>query len=136
MPLITWKTNYSVGVNILDSQHKEIIKLINELYDSMKSGKTQNVIQGIVNSLEIYAEYHFQTEEELLEKTGYKEIENHKKFHNEYVNELVLLKNQVFEGSTISINFTLTNFLSNWWNNHILIEDMKYVKIMKEKKVI
>ena len=45
MSFISWSNNYSVKIEHIDEQHKNIINLINQLHDAMKSGKGQEVIE-------------------------------------------------------------------------------------------
>ncbi len=37
--LVTWSDKYSVNNFLMDSQHKKLVALINELYTAMKEGK-------------------------------------------------------------------------------------------------
>ncbi len=37
--LIIWDNHYSVGFELFDSQHKQLIEMINELYASFLSGE-------------------------------------------------------------------------------------------------
>src|SRR5271168_3559635 len=38
MTLMTWTPKLSVGVGVLDEDHKRLVAMINELYDSMQAG--------------------------------------------------------------------------------------------------
>ena len=84
MALIKWNEKYSVNVNEFDYQHKKLVDLINELHDSMKQGKTKEVLGGILDELVKYTETHFKTEEEYFDKHSYVNSMSHKREHKEF----------------------------------------------------
>ncbi len=59
MEIIKWSEIYSVSNTLLDNQHKELIKLINEIFNAISLRKTNEQISGIINALYKYALYHF-----------------------------------------------------------------------------
>ena len=80
MGLIKWNSFYSVHIDELDEQHKELIHLINEMYDAMKNGKGTDALGSILSELVEYTKYHFDAEEKLFLQYGYPEREAHAKF--------------------------------------------------------
>ena len=81
MALITWNNNYSVNIKEIDSQHKKLVELVNELYDNMKIGKGKEVTGKVLNDLVKYTESHFAYEEELFKKFKYIEGVKHSQEH-------------------------------------------------------
>ncbi|HON53806.1 MAG TPA: hemerythrin domain-containing protein, partial [Bacteroidales bacterium] len=63
MALIIWNNMYSVNVESLDTQHKKLVELVNQLHDSIKSGQKDKVLTGIYNELIGYTITHFRDEE-------------------------------------------------------------------------
>jgi hemerythrin-like metal-binding protein len=61
--LIVWSDELSVNIEEIDKQHKKLIDVINVLFNAMIEGKTQNIIDTIIDDLIDYAKYHFSTEE-------------------------------------------------------------------------
>ncbi len=41
MPLVKWNEKLSVGVSIIDDEHKNLVEMLNELYDAMLSKKSE-----------------------------------------------------------------------------------------------
>ncbi len=66
MALIEWNDSLKIGIGIIDNQHKQLVKLTNELNDAMKSGKAKTVLSGIIASLAQYTVTHFTAEEQYL----------------------------------------------------------------------
>jgi hemerythrin-like metal-binding protein len=83
MGFIKWNDNFSVKVSEVDNQHKELIGLINQLYDAMRVGKGREVPGSVLTELVNYTVYHFSTEERLFQEHGYPEYERHKQIHDD-----------------------------------------------------
>lgn len=74
------------GNKMIDGQHEELIRRINELLRSCENeSETGRKLQAIktLNFLADYTEYHFAAEEKLQESVGYPELEEHRKKHEE-----------------------------------------------------
>ncbi len=39
MALLEWNDKLVIGISRIDNQHKELIRIVNELHEAMKSGK-------------------------------------------------------------------------------------------------
>ena len=44
MPLMTWTEKLSVGVGVLDEDHKRLVGMVNELYDAMQAGHGKETV--------------------------------------------------------------------------------------------
>ncbi len=55
-----------VGVPELDADHKELIKVINQLGENSEAGARGTAIRQCLFALLRYAEYHFAREEKVL----------------------------------------------------------------------
>jgi hemerythrin len=44
MALVTWGPSLEVGIQLIDSQHKRLVDLINQLDDAQKQGRGNEVI--------------------------------------------------------------------------------------------
>jgi len=119
-----WKDAYSVKVKIIDEQHKNLFKIIDELYQSILAGNQKENLPEILKQLNDYANYHFSTEEKYFKKFNYKEADVHIAIHQTFKKRLAGMEakasNKNFDG------FELLVFLQNWWVNHILDIDKKY----------
>jgi hemerythrin-like metal-binding protein len=75
---------------------------------------------------------HFQAEEELMRLAHYPGLDEQQRAHRGYVRTLVRLANEnALNPSALSED--LLQFLKEWWLNHILILDMGYVQLLKDK---
>jgi len=51
MDLISWDPSFNVDVEVIDKQHQMLVKMINELHDSMLAGKDKDVLLEMINSV-------------------------------------------------------------------------------------
>jgi hemerythrin len=134
MALIQWKDDYSVGVLLIDTQHKRLIELINSLNDAMKQGKGKEIIGKIISEMLLYTKRHFSTEEQYFDKFNYEKSEEHKCEHNEFVKKVQNFKAD-YEAGKIGVSVSVMNFLSSWLREHILDSDKQYRTFMKENNI-
>jgi len=128
MNKITWKNGYSIGHEEIDSQHKKIVELINKLDES----DSPEITTDIISKVNGYVRHHLDYEEKLLESLGYSEFKQHKELHIHYSKEISNLTVK----ATFLDDFApaeLLEFLKQWWDNHILVEDMKYKDFLHSK---
>ncbi len=127
---ILWQDNYSVGHNILDNQHKYLLKIINDLYESMISKDLEGDYGELLKELTKYTKVHFVYEERFLEKIGFQEINDHLAYHAEMKKKIGLLE---VDMTTLGKEWRLELliFLKKWWLDHILKQDMKYCTLVK-----
>ena len=131
---IIWNESYSVGISKIDVQHKKLIDILNNLYESFVDQTTGQKIELILMDLADYADYHFQTEEELFDEHDYPDKEKHIDEHIEFIQKLVEFNND-FKAGQSSVTFQIMNFLRNWLINHICGSDQAYVGHFKGKDV-
>ena len=123
---IEWSDKISVGIQEIDEQHKQLVSLINRLYDAMVAGKDkEHIAKDIMNELLQYTIVHFATEECLFRIFEYPEYEEHCKHHEELRSQAQDINIRVQSGEQL-ISPELLFFLRKWITNHIMVEDMKY----------
>jgi hemerythrin len=125
MEIIKWTEEYSVGIKEIDNQHKGLVILINELFTLITKGKSKDSLSEIFDYLTDYTKKHFFTEETLLYKYAYPEIDQHKLEHSKFIENLSNLKSD-FDRNKITISIETLNFLKDWLLNHIKISDKRY----------
>ena len=125
MELIKWSEKYSVNNFLLDSQHKKLIAIINELHTAMKISRGNEIMQTIFDELIWYTKEHFRTEEQIMLKFNYPAFNEHKEEH-EKLTEQVLKLQKGYKDRKILITMETMNFLKDWLINHIEGTDKKY----------
>ena len=126
----------SVGIDAIDSDHKKLLSLLNEMdyiinVDVSRKGAVKSVLCELID----YTEYHFQREEDLLRACGYPQIDMHHQVHE-------VLKAQVHhfvdqhrqDPDTLDLE-TLRYFLELWLLDHIKGMDKDYEDWVKGKEI-
>lgn len=123
-----------MGISEIDEQHKKILAIINNLSEIFQEKKhhEQGVIDQIIQELNDYANYHFQTEEKYFDLFNYQDAEAHIKIHNQYREKISEWRQQYEKENDPKIFFDVSEFLKNWWVWHINNTDRAYVPLLKE----
>ena len=122
---LQWEEKYSVGVKLIDDQHKMMFTTINELIEALGSIPTKEKISGIINQLVEYKRFHFATEERYFKEFGYEKTEEHIVKHQQFNTKLTEIQSKY--GDDISgLAFELIDFLEDWLLNHLLTADQEY----------
>jgi hemerythrin len=122
MPIFEWNPSYELGIEQIDGQHKELVRMINDLYDSIKGRDSAEVVNRTLAQLLQYVEVHFDTEERAMQERGYPEFSEHHKLHEDLRRKVFDLKKSQLQGVDIA-TFELLNFLTDWLKEHIAYED-------------
>ncbi|MGD9808244.1 MAG: bacteriohemerythrin [Deferribacterales bacterium] len=128
-----WTKELEFGIEVIDTQHKKLIDLINNLYNSMKSNKGLDSLLPVYDELLEYTVYHFDFEEDFIKKNGYEHVPNHRQLHEKLKADVMAQREKFVSGEAV-IGFNLLSFLEDWVRNHILIQDRKYADIILAKK--
>lgn len=118
------------GIEKIDAEHQRLIGIFNRLNEKAAKNESADFKQ-IVEELEEYSCYHFNTEETLMEKANFDEIEEHIYQHQIFRQKINDFKISIlFGGSTLETD--MVNFLRKWLLKHIAEVDAKYVPSIKK----
>ncbi|MBN2221739.1 MAG: hemerythrin family protein [Vallitaleaceae bacterium] len=124
---LLWDERYSIDEKQIDSQHRKLFELLNEVCHLAQEDQATPLFSTIkmISELSIYAIFHFREEENLMKEIQYPDLEAHQAQHNEYIQKINQLKEN-YQKQDPLINYEILDFLNSWLTKHILIEDMKY----------
>ncbi len=131
--LIVWEERFAIGIPIVDSEHKRLVEMCNELYKAIVSGKADERKTFVFNTLKECVDYvktHFAHEEKLMQVCGYKDFDMHKKEHVEFTKK-VLEKCRNFEKENYYSSMQFVKFLYGWILSHIAHTDRLFVDDLK-----
>ena len=132
MSLIEWTEEFSVGIEDIDKQHQKWLSIVNELHDSIMEAKGISTLKELIKEMEEYTDFHFSTEEEMLEKAGWPELDRHKRIHFSFKQQITQLKRDISSGELV-LRSQVMSVIKNWLEDHILKEDQEYSKFIVEK---
>jgi len=123
---IAWSREYELGNDFVDSQHKRLFELVNNIGKSCLEGEDINTLSKTLDFLLQYTVQHFSDEEALQIKYNFPEYEYHKKLHDEFEATIIEKVSEFKDkGSTKDLIDTVNEIVIIWLVNHILKEDMK-----------
>jgi len=127
-----WKEAYSVGVEEVDRQHKDFLKLINRLKILHEKGDPQIAISRILRELGAYAAYHFVSEENIMYWLKYPDLSRQEDEHQKLL-EAFSQKEKEYRVGSESVA-SLLQFLMDWFVAHTSLEDRKIGDHINRKK--
>jgi hemerythrin len=85
MSEIVWKDEYCIGIEELDRQHMDFIKLVNRFHILFGTGSHIRLQDRILLEILKYFEYHSISEENLMLISKYPNISNQEKEHKSFI---------------------------------------------------
>ena len=134
MSIFSWNSSYEIGIEKIDAQHKDLVEIIANLFNSMKVGLGYKEIENTIGKLRDYSNYHFTEEEKLMKEINYPKISEHIEVHS-YFTEIVEDFYKRYKEGEIALTIKMLDFLKNWLLNHISTMDKEIAIFMAEKNI-
>jgi hemerythrin len=135
MALVTWTERLSVGVKVLDDDHKKLIGILNELHEAVQTGDGRESLGSTLGGLIDYMKVHFAREEHFFQQTKYAAAVAHKKLHDHFAKQVLAVQEKYKAGASSTTSLELMIYLKNWLVTHIQGEDMKYRSHLNSKGI-
>ncbi|MES9850629.1 MAG: hemerythrin domain-containing protein [Candidatus Thiodiazotropha sp. L084R] len=116
---LVWRDNWLIGIEELDADHKEMVRLINRLADHSEESP---VLQRLEN-LAAHMQAHFDREERFLERIQYPERVAHTNEHTMETAEFTLLKRDLRESGASKMDNASLADIKTWFFNHAVAQD-------------
>jgi hemerythrin-like metal-binding protein len=134
MAALDWNTNLSVGISSFDNQHKKLIELYNNFYDSVVKKESKEKMSLVIKGLKDYTVYHFTDEEKWMKLYHFPDFESHKEDHDKFVNAVLDLEKRYSNGRMI-LSIEIINFIRDWITKHIVTIDKQYTEFLTKHGV-
>lgn len=136
MQKVEWTDSLSVGINLIDTQHKELIERLNNITLAIEEDHGEIEISKTLDFLIDYTDYHFSAEEKYMEDNNYPGLEEHKEKHKVFTSTLSDLAQEFDEeGATKILADSIDTFMINWLVKHIQEVDVKFGKFLADKGI-
>lgn len=117
----------ATGIPAIDKQHHYLVDTLRLANKELLRGHADTLLSDIVKELLGYAIMHFETEEGLMQSSGYttahpENASAHIAQHRSFSRHVVEISDQLHEGQQVSCIEVLT-FLNEWLRNHVLGTD-------------
>lgn len=135
MPLVEWEERMKIGIEGLDEEHRQLIEMLNEMFDDAQGGASRDLLLMSLGRFIACMEAHFRTEESYLEKTGYPEMQEHKKEHDELIHGIRKAQAEYEAQFNVRLPPKLMGFLKDWFVDHVLNSDRKLVAHLSDSGI-
>lgn len=137
MSYMEWRPEMSVGMDLMNDDHKFLIRVINRIAENLESGGPDDGLLECLSALRNYAAFHFAREEAVMRACGYSTLVEHQGEHREFTGRMNDLASQIDDGTLKvreAIDAELLQYLRDWLFHHILVIDMSYSELVKDNE--
>jgi hemerythrin len=124
--MVKWEDKYSLGVESIDEQHKELFQIASRIYELLKNemilDKYDHIME-IIDELKNYTVDHFKDEEEYMKRIGYKKFLSHKVAHTDFLDKMENIDANKIDNGHNEYLLGILDFVCVWLVEHILKED-------------
>ena len=131
--LITWSKTFACGIKLIDDQHKNLVDLVNEMFNHVSGDDEQekSYLSRVINEAVMYIKVHFATEEKIMMATQFSGYADHKIAHDRFIATVGKNISDFSSGKKFTL-YSFTNFLKNWILSHIAVMDKQYIVYLKK----
>ncbi len=128
--VVLWSRDFETGHAGIDSDHKKLIILFNELAQSVNRGSGAQSARELLDELLEYTRYHFSREEHLMQEFNCPDYARHKDMHETFSRQVDDISRHYAGGDEIGA--FLLSFLGKWLTGHILTADRQLGRFLAE----
>jgi hemerythrin len=130
-----WDVSMTTGVPLVDNEHKELFRQVENLHRAMREGKGRREIGKILDFVGDYVVSHFAHEEQMMDQYRCPAAEANKAAHNQLIAKFKELQTR-FEsaGASSSLTLEIHDTLKNWLTQHIHKIDTQLLACMTNAK--
>lgn len=127
---VHWRDEFSVGVASIDHEHRELIDLINTIFEHFDGGDVDSVADELG---ETYARIsaHFALEEQMMRELGYDQLPDHKTDHEGLLDEIREIMDAFDAGTYEQNKAAFADRLQHWFVDHFKTKDARLHRHIK-----
>jgi hemerythrin len=119
---LIWRPSWELGIESIDADHREMVRLINRLSDPADPASLSNRLLDLISHLR----RHFRDEEVFLESIRYPQAMEHAREHHVQLAELVVLRRIVGDSNASALDPAELRGIKDWFFNHVIAEDRRF----------
>lgn len=124
--MLTWSSEYETGVQSIDSDHRQLVRSLNELEKAIAEGQGSARIGSLLSFLEKYAAEHFTREEACMHRHQCPVAAVNKAAHGQFLAKFEAARQRVAQAPAAGALVAIQTHreLCDWMVNHILRVDL------------
>jgi hemerythrin-like metal-binding protein len=130
--IFPWNSNFETGIELIDEQHKELVRLLNTLVSHIAKGSDPPMLEEIIQQLNDYVIYHFSAEEDIWRShfEGDVWFKWHHQSHDDFIHEIEKVRCTESSKPLEETLLGIVKFLTHWLARHILDSDRRMAKVV------
>ena len=128
--LLEWKDAYRTGISSVDYEHKSLIELLNELYGNLRGEPGKREVLDFLGEVHAKIAAHFALEETIMREAGYDEYAAHKAEHEQLLDEISDIMEDVEKGHYQNYDEVLARHLRDWFGEHFKTKDARLHRVL------
>ncbi|MCI2105933.1 MAG: bacteriohemerythrin [Intestinimonas sp.] len=130
-----WTPNLSVGVEIIDAQHKKWFEYADKLFEAGQKHQAKEYLGELLAFLDDYTKKHFKDEENYMLSIHYPEYDAQKKAHAAFIAQLAKLRSDYdTSGGNLMVILNANQMVLDWLTKHISNMDKKIGAFAKSRQ--
>jgi diguanylate cyclase (GGDEF)-like protein/hemerythrin-like metal-binding protein/PAS domain S-box-containing protein len=109
-----------VGIAVLDQQHNKLVRLAGALNDAVITQKPAPMVARLFEEFMQFLQFHFRTEEGMMEKCAYPDREHHQGMHRGLLEDIAHIRGHITHGAeTVALQA-----IKDWLVHHVHSADL------------
>lgn len=133
MQLIEWRDEFSTGFEEVDHEHRELIRLINQVHANLVGDRADPLIGAFLGEVHAKIAAHFALEEKVMQDERYAAYPEHKGEHEGLLGEIREIMDAYDAGGYVGAEEDLGDRLTVWFGRHFQTHDARFGRAVAGK---
>ncbi|HEY7726613.1 MAG TPA: hemerythrin family protein [Anaeromyxobacteraceae bacterium] len=130
----TWNAKLSVGVALIDNQHRELFDRGDLLAEALRGARPAAELMRLAQYLESWVAIHFDAEERLMQVHRHPGYQEHRAAHGDFRDRLAQVKERVRCGGGSAAEAEAVEALMAWLVDHVRAADAPVAELVLERQ--
>jgi hemerythrin len=131
---IRWTKAFSVNVELLDEQHRNLFSKVAQLSQALSQGNGGSVVESVLTDFLQYAQQHFSDEEALMAQHEFPSLPSHRAEHDNFRKQIGGFLEDHKQGK-VGVPAQLLLFMQRWLKQHVMHTDKQYSAFLNARGV-
>ncbi len=124
--MLEWKDEYSVGVVLLDTEHKKLIDILNKAINGLQNGAGSKELSMFIDEMSRYTIGHFRNEEIFMKRHNYEEYPLYLDGYIDFFEKILEYQSKEIINDSKDIDEVI-EYINEWLMKHIQNVDKQHM---------
>jgi hemerythrin len=122
---IEWRDDFNIGIGSIDYEHRELIGLINMIFERLEAGGDPEEVAGDLGEVHARIAAHFALEERIMRERKYDQFSDHKTDHERLLDDIRNIMDAYEAGTYAAQREAFAERLEDWFVVHFKTRDAR-----------